>query len=312
MSFPRVKPTGWSLSEPMTPAHANQLDIDHANSVDKVGGDTISGDITHVTGAHVIHEEGSNLIFDGGTTQTLIDLGQNATLTASASGAKVRATAAGSYIEASGLGRIRTTASGRILLDDSDFPLLGGTHAARSRTVRAPATAFNRTPQVENPSVSPGFAIVGVLDLPTTPAIFNGTALQVRTAYSGATTTSFYAWLADLGPYVHDGATLASVSVQLYAPTAGTYRILVVRQDGTLSMNPPPATALMTGYYGEWVAAASGTTTLVGTCSQNQTIVKSLYNYFALVFTPSGAAGPGAEIRGLTLSMTGIADMRFA
>lgn len=44
MSFSRVNPGGWATGAILTSTQQNQLDIDHANSVDKtVAGDTISG-----------------------------------------------------------------------------------------------------------------------------------------------------------------------------------------------------------------------------------------------------------------------------
>ena len=39
MSFTRVKPLGWAINEKLTSAQQNQLDIDHANAVDKNGDD---------------------------------------------------------------------------------------------------------------------------------------------------------------------------------------------------------------------------------------------------------------------------------
>lgn len=41
MSFSRASALGWALYEPLTSAQMNALDIDHANAIDKVDGDTV-------------------------------------------------------------------------------------------------------------------------------------------------------------------------------------------------------------------------------------------------------------------------------
>lgn len=44
MTFPRVNPGSWAVNDKLTSTQQNQLDIDHANAVDKTG-DTISGTV---------------------------------------------------------------------------------------------------------------------------------------------------------------------------------------------------------------------------------------------------------------------------
>lgn len=64
MTFSRVKPSGWALNEKLTSAQANALDIDHANALDKVGGDTLTGPIV-VTGTTIDIDATSELFIDG-------------------------------------------------------------------------------------------------------------------------------------------------------------------------------------------------------------------------------------------------------
>lgn len=57
MAFVRVNPGGWAVGAPLTSAQQNQLDIDHANALDKSSaGDTIGG-VVHVSGAGQIHAD---------------------------------------------------------------------------------------------------------------------------------------------------------------------------------------------------------------------------------------------------------------
>lgn len=52
MSFSRVKALGWALYEPLTSAEMNALDIDHANAIDKVDGDTVEPATDHINVQH--------------------------------------------------------------------------------------------------------------------------------------------------------------------------------------------------------------------------------------------------------------------
>lgn len=77
MSISRIKPTGWAINEKLTSAQMNQLDIDHANSLDKtIAGDTISGPITMSSTSSLTFNNGSDLNISGGVTIT-IDSGSN-------------------------------------------------------------------------------------------------------------------------------------------------------------------------------------------------------------------------------------------
>lgn len=50
MSFTRANPSGWSLGAKISSSALNQIDIDHANALDKVNGDTLQ-DVVNMSGA---------------------------------------------------------------------------------------------------------------------------------------------------------------------------------------------------------------------------------------------------------------------
>ncbi|MRG98200.1 hypothetical protein [Polyangium spumosum] len=66
MSFTRIKPGGWAVNEKLTSAQQNQLDIDHANAVDKTG-DTVEGLITFQGGGGITIATGGFLTISGGS-----------------------------------------------------------------------------------------------------------------------------------------------------------------------------------------------------------------------------------------------------
>ena len=63
MSFTRVNVGGWGVGAQLTSAQQNQLDIDHANALDKTtAGDTINGTVV-VTGAGIINASAGSASF---------------------------------------------------------------------------------------------------------------------------------------------------------------------------------------------------------------------------------------------------------
>lgn len=80
--FTRVNPLGWNLADPFTPAQGNQLDIDHANTIDAVGGGNyapataivIAGAGLQVAGASFVVSSGivafsTGILISGGNFQ---------------------------------------------------------------------------------------------------------------------------------------------------------------------------------------------------------------------------------------------------
>ena len=77
MSFSRVKPGGWAANEKLSSAQQNQLDIDHANAVDKTG-DSITGEVGFLGGSSAVMASGSMLklangsVFEGQSGSTSV------------------------------------------------------------------------------------------------------------------------------------------------------------------------------------------------------------------------------------------------
>ena len=67
--FTRVKPLGWAVNEKLTSAQQNQLDIDHANAVDKNGDDFLA-DLVFNSGARALIASGARLaVLSGGVLE---------------------------------------------------------------------------------------------------------------------------------------------------------------------------------------------------------------------------------------------------
>lgn len=67
MAFVRVNPGGWAVGDVLTSAQQNELDIDHANSLDKTtAGDTISGDIILASTAALLCGFTGNIVASAG------------------------------------------------------------------------------------------------------------------------------------------------------------------------------------------------------------------------------------------------------
>lgn len=73
MVFSRVKANGWATNQKLTSAQANQLDIDHANALDKTGdnsagGGGISGLVEVLNGGEIDYNSGATLKVKSGAT----------------------------------------------------------------------------------------------------------------------------------------------------------------------------------------------------------------------------------------------------
>lgn len=85
MTFPRVKPDAWAVNEEVTSAQLNQLDVDHANALDKTG-DTLAGTIELVSPGKINMRTGSLIkLFDGAS----IEVTGTAGVTVSGAGASI-------------------------------------------------------------------------------------------------------------------------------------------------------------------------------------------------------------------------------
>lgn len=110
MTFPRIKAAGWTINEKLSSAQMTQLDIDHANSLDKTG-DTTTG-VIHVG-------SGSRLYLDNGGDGYI-----------------------NSIVSVGSTGKVTTAGTGTIELGNNDFPKLSTTHTGRARTITTPLNGF--------------------------------------------------------------------------------------------------------------------------------------------------------------------------
>ena len=72
MTFSRIKPVGWQVNEKLTSPQMTQLDIDHANAVDKTGetaglGGGVTGEIEWLSGSSIVIDTGAIINMNGGT-----------------------------------------------------------------------------------------------------------------------------------------------------------------------------------------------------------------------------------------------------
>ena len=85
MSFSRAKPDAWAVNEELTSAQINQLDVDHANALDKTG-DTLANTIEVVSGGRWNMRTGSLIkLWDGAS----IEVTGTAGVTVSGAGASL-------------------------------------------------------------------------------------------------------------------------------------------------------------------------------------------------------------------------------
>ena len=173
MSFSRVNGTSWSVGAQLTSAQMNQLDIDHANALDKtVAGDTLSGVVQIAATGSIIAQNANGV-------------------TAQAAGGITAYVAAG----------IRTDVAGGIQLSGgaNDWPTF---YATRTRTIALP---LQPTPlasgwtSANGPIVGPATSVVQVLGLPV--------------VHNGATLTSVSITLIASGPHSSVPASLPSMQV---------------------------------------------------------------------------------------------------
>jgi hypothetical protein len=252
MAFTRVS-TGWSLNGEVTSAELNQLDIDHANAVDKTG-DTVPGaltfgarcyaqsgmdleDVTNVTGGSELDfVSGASCNFASGTSCNFSS-GASIVLYPSSSmscATTITITGAG--------GRVLTVSGGRIVLGDNDYPQYA---SARSYTRMVPLAG------ISVPSAfSTGWSI-GVSNLHTL-------ASGVYISFS-------------LGSLIPHGATLTSVELR-FTPVGGHSNLPA----GNISISLTKYTPAVGGAIGAGTVLASATYSPVSLGDYNNGNIKSL------------------------------------
>lgn len=289
MSFSRANASGWSAGDKLTTTQANQIDIDHANAVDKTG-DTLTATIT--LGA-------AGKLAVGNATASVDANVSGAKITASVSGAKISASAAGALI--------KTETGGRLQLGDNDWPTFSA-NRTKSRTVPGNAAKSCR-----------GIASSVYYDpsLATQPKFTD--QMLFTTGVNGSSGVPFL-YLIDITAWMHNGATLSTVVLNYIAasghsavPAAGDMPGLDVYRRSAPS-GSPGALAAATARIVESNVTLWNTTEhqVTYTCTQNNLIDTSAYTY-SLVFQDECGANalPGGALRCVVLNFTAIADMQF-
>lgn len=285
MTISRVNPAGWAFDSTLTSAQINQLDIDHANALDKsTAGDTLSG------------------IIDVAATGGLFLNASGASITAATSGAVIAAELGG-QIQVTGPGSLMTTSSGgRIQLGDNDYPQFSAT---RTRTVVQP---------LEFPVVQTGYTL--------TSAITGGLGGIYLTGTATGNEQAFYldklhdgAGLSQVELAFFVGGSHSSLPLNF--PSLAIYRVpLVNGQSFTTTVTPQALSTTPTQAFpnpGSVAAYQTGTLQMLTyTCNTGNTIDRTKYSYFAILVDENGSgAVAGTAYFGMILSYVGIADMRF-
>lgn len=316
MSFSRVNGSGWAVGDRFTSAQANQLDIDHANALDKsTANDTILGNVAIGSGAQISLPNATSAINITGN------------------GAAVNASGNGSLIEVTGAGALfKTSGGGRLQHADNDYPTLAPGHAGTGRSITIPAQKFLAFKFTITATTSMNTMI------PTTSAIvYNTTGVgsgspSVQLPGVSASSGSPFALCMPLSSRLHQGATLASVQVcfskgiaSTAVPASGDMQACRVFRNTISSDQQAAGTAdnpVNLGALGQYtppgtVAAWNGSGTnlfriVTATCTTNNVIDTSAFFYWLVFFDMCGAnADVASNVYWVKLVYSNIADLRF-
>lgn len=290
MSFTRVNSIGWGTGDVLTSAQANQLDVDHANALDKTSaGDTLAGVVT-TSGAGSIH---------------------------AATAGGVEATVAGG-ITANAQGGIQSGVSAGIALtggtgDQITFGVGGA--SPRTRTLAVPLDAM----AISNGTIAVG-NIPDFVPMTSSQSAFGGTTgTSLVTAV--ASTSNPYAYYVPLRGFLHNGATLTSATLYLQGASGHANVPTGTNLPSFGLMRWAPLTGTLV-----WLAAGNSpsfdtTGTLSAykalhswsfACNQDNVIDRSQYDYYAVIWDESGAnAVSGNMYTGMLLNFGSIANMQF-
>lgn len=278
MSFSRVNSVGWAVGDPLTSAQQNQLDIDHANALDKTAaGDTLLGNVT-----------------------------------TSGAGRITAATAAG-IVSSTAFGIQTTVAAGIVSGVAGGIQLAGGVldwptfQFARSRGVSYPIIpAF--VPSGWTAGAAPGGASLQA------NASNNALAILLPVMHDGATLNAVSVLLSVTTPHSAVPASLPTIQCQRMQvgvsgntlPITQDLSTVPVQSFGGTGTPPPPATGAA------WVNS-NKTQLLIYSCNQNNVISTASYAYVLYVTDENGAnSQAGNFYLGITLQFTNIQDLRFS
>lgn len=274
MAFSRVNSGGWATNAKFTSTQCNQLDIDHANALDKsVAGDTLNGIV------QIAATGGIECTTPGGGIGSFIPGGIIAETSASI---------------------ISNTVGGIALCGGStDYP----TYSVVSGSTVIPASrSFSRVvPLMVNTVFSgwtaslsgPGFTAAGTFQIFTLPTLWNGATLSsvsvafiVESSHSGVP------------------ANLPSISVSRYALTGSPgASVSALSTTSVQSFSPAPGSGAAWYNSGAYQA-------LTYTANQNNVINSTLYQYVIGITDEYGANSiAGNYYVAATLNYTAVANM---
>ena len=284
MTFQRILQNGWTDNEDVLPASLNQLDIDHAKSLDKTGDTVAMGG--GITGAVEITSTGA-LIVDG-----YILTKPNSTFTndgyfISTSGYFNTTLGTGSSITTSGTGTITSGANGSFVLNGSstDFIKL---NTARTRTIIVPINAD-------------GYSTTWTAGLSGITATAVGNTVYVS-----------------LQDRVHQGATLSGVTLNFAVgvshtgvpstlPSLAVYCMTASGTSANLGSPVSPSPATGSAWYN-----GGNPQTLTYTPSTNNVIDIGTYYYKAVITDEFGTNSQvGNQFYSLTLTLSSISQLLF-
>ncbi len=342
MSFTRVNVAGWSSGAELTSSQQNQLDIDHANALDKTtAGDTLSGVVALASTAELNLQYPGNVVVNGtGAIQVLAGQGVQVqaggsiavvaggkvvgsgpdTIIAAAAGAISGDVAGG--VAATVAGGVSSGIDGGIALTGSsaDWPTFGaGGSAPRGRLVQVGLDGPVAMTSVPVATVGYG---TNFLPSQTSPAqnpqtVCGGFVTQVVSASD----TAGYAYYIPLRLLncINNGGVLSSVTLTLiptphtsmpsFMPRFGVFAIESGNaMSGRLSLNSGSnfsvdASANVTAYNAPHV--------ITYTCNQNNEIDTEIYQYFLAIIDEGDTANaePAGYFQGILLIYTGITSM---
>lgn len=276
----------FAVGDKLSSATASQLDANTTYAVDKraTHSDTVQSNLTVTSPGTVAYATGSTLTMQSGAALTL--------------NAGATATVANVTSVAGAGAKLQTNSSGRIELNDSDWPLLGGSHTGRTRTVR--------------------YTPAGVRWLATNWQ-YDTTTLYYLTSNNTTGAPLFIPF----NP--HNGSTITAVSVNFLVTGAGHGALPANYPGCSISRwtagQDPGSTAVgllstgLTRFAGSGsVAIYENTTpkTITYVPDQNNIIDTSAYIYALFIVGESGAnATTGVKVIDVAVTYSAIGDLRF-
>ena len=307
MSFSRLFPTGKAFGDKFAASELTQLDIDHANALDKTN-DTVSGTINWANGSKIVAKSGARVEYETGSVQEL----KTGSTTIVRPNATIRLDPGGT-INSAGLltgtlsvnnpgSQIVTSSGGRFVLGDNDWVQFS---VARTRSIEYYLAHLGHIKSSGTGTFAityDGSSIFGVKSL---------------TAANG----SFDFIL----PHGHSGATLNSVDVWFYASSghvalpAGQPSLAVQRSSAWTQYDPVVAgvylsTSVIQQNAAPTLASYNGKIQkMTYVCNQNNVLDYSQYHYLVTVYDEGSTnALPGNNYVKVVMNFSNITDTHFA